>query len=322
MSKRIKPKKDSLIELTRKYSNDHHACIQFFFDMKWPTGFYCEKCGCNHYYTIKRNNVFKCKECGHEHYLLAGTIFQDNKLELYKLIIGLYIIFTANKGIASTELASMLDVNYKTSLLLNRKCRILMAQSGSEKILDSLFYEADGVYIGAKSKESHKQGCATEQQPCLFILSTDKDNSYPKYIKLHLIKSESSENIERAILSNIRLSLDKTLNTDGKFSYDILKDKIQVNNKKINYSEKGHRLYWLNIIVGDIKNNISGIYHGISKRDMPLFIKEQEWRFNHRYVGCHIMNKVKKYILQSHPSPKRHIIYILNISKSFFSTCI
>ena len=29
-----------------------------------------------------------------------------------------------------------------------------------------------------------------------------------------------------------------------------------------------HRLLWLNIIIGNIKNNITGIYHGITKRDV------------------------------------------------------
>lgn len=77
----------------------------------------------------------------------------------------MFLFFKSNKGISAIELASELDVNYKTALLLARKCRILMAQSCNDKILDSMFYEADAVYIGSKSKQRGKQGCATEQQP-------------------------------------------------------------------------------------------------------------------------------------------------------------
>lgn len=68
-NKKLKNKKDSLIDLTRKYSNDYMACVQFFIDAKWPTGFYCEKCQCTHYYYIKRGNVLECSHCGHQHYL-------------------------------------------------------------------------------------------------------------------------------------------------------------------------------------------------------------------------------------------------------------
>lgn len=68
----------------------------------------------------------------------------------------MYLFFTANKEISAIDLSNELDVNYKTALLLARKCTILMSNSISEKILDSMFYEADVVYIGSKSKESDK----------------------------------------------------------------------------------------------------------------------------------------------------------------------
>lgn len=97
ISKR-KPKKDSMMQIINKYSHNHKACVDYFFNMKWPTGFYCEKCGCVHYYFLENRNVFECAKCGHQHYLFARTIFQDNKLPLFKLILGLYLFFSANKG--------------------------------------------------------------------------------------------------------------------------------------------------------------------------------------------------------------------------------
>ena len=42
---------------------------------------------------------------------------------------------------------------------------------------------------------------------------------------------------------------------------------------------------WLNIVTGAIKNNLLGVYRGIPKKYLPLFLKEQQWRFNHRRVG-------------------------------------
>ena len=92
-----------------------------------------------------------------------------------------------------------LDVNYKTALLLCRKCRILMAQSNSDKILDSMFYEADIAYIGASSKGEHKQGMTTDKQPLLVVLSTLQENRYPQYLKLYAIDV-------RKIIHHIRLN--------------------------------------------------------------------------------------------------------------------
>ena len=112
MSYNQKPKKPSLIDFTKKYANNEQACYDFFFNAKYSIGYYCDKCGCTHYHKITRLRVVQCKECGHQQYLFANTIFQDNKLDLYKLLLGLFVC---------------------------RKCRILMAESNSDKILDSMF---------------------------------------------------------------------------------------------------------------------------------------------------------------------------------------
>lgn len=170
MSK-YKDKKPSMIEFTRKYANNDQACEDFFFRAKYPNGYYCEKCGCTHCKKIStRNHVYTCSKCGHQSCLFAGTIFQDCKLDLYKLLLGLFIFFTSNKGVITMEMRSQLDVNYKTALLLCRKCRVLMTECNSEKILDNMFYEADVAYIGSRSKESGHQGCGTEQQPFFIAL--------------------------------------------------------------------------------------------------------------------------------------------------------
>lgn len=79
------------------------------------------------------------------------------------------------------------------------------------------------------------------------------------------------------------------LNTDGEKGFYTLGTEIQVKNEKISYEEKNHRLLWLNIIIGNIKNNITWIYHGITKREMPLFLNEQEYRFNNRNMGKTVM---------------------------------
>ena len=282
--------------------NNPTECFNFFFTMKYPTGFYCEKC-----------------ECGHQHYLFAGTIFQDNKLELYKLLLGLFLFFNANKGISAVEKSSQLDVNCKTALLLCRKCRILIAQSNSEKILDSMFYEADTAYIGSRSDEEHHQGCATEQQPFLAVLTTKKENSHPMYVKLHVIPIDNSDFMEGIINKSCVLSKDKTLNTDGKTTFSKLGDLVNLKSEKINYNDKSHKLYWLNIIIGNIKNNINGIYRGIAKRDLPLFLNEQQWRFIHRNSGHTITEKVSRYILNSSPCPRKRIISALNFAEPHFN---
>lgn len=315
-----KPKKPSMIEFTRKYANDEDECRKFFFDAVYPEGWICDKCGSHHCHPVSgRNNVWQCDDCGHQQYLFAGTIFQDNKLELYKLLLGLFLFFSSNKGISGIEMSSALDVNYKTALLLCRKCRALMASSDSGRILDSMFYEADTAYIGSASKTPGRTGNGTEKQPFMAILSTGEENRYPHYIKLYPIPKDNSEMTDKFLSKSMVLSKDRVLNTDGKTTFNVLKDRITVNNEKIDYSDKKHRLHWLNIVIGDVKNQITGIYHGVCKRDLPLFLKEQEYRINHRYIGKGLMAKIQKYIYLSSPVPKKAIIRSLDLAKGYFT---
>ena len=72
-------------------------------------------------------------------------------------------------------------------------------------------------------------------------------------------------------------------------------------------------------MIGDIKNNITGTYHCVTKRDVPLFLNEQEWRFNHRNTGNNFMSKIQKYILKSHPCPKKTISTVLNLAKPYYA---
>ena len=147
----------------------------------------------------------------------------------------------------------------------------------------------------------------TQQQPFLALLSTEKDNSMPQYIRHIPILKYNSETMEKLITENAELSEDRTLNADGTNTLNRLKDRIRVIAQKVDYEEKGHRLHWINVLIGNIKNHITGIYHGVAKRDLPLFLTEQEYRFNHRFSGETILEKVQKYINQSRPASRRSI---------------
>lgn len=163
---------------------------------------------------------------------------------------------------------------------------------------------------------------STKQQSVFMILSTDRENQYPKYLKLSVIPVDNKEYINKFFKLKARVSLERILNTDGKVTFGDLSEEIQLKSEKIVYTEKNHRFKWQSIIAGNIQNNITGIYHGVPKRSLPLFLQEQEWRFNHRYTGKHIMEKVAKYITKSFPITNRKIMKILDISKPYFSSCV
>ena len=61
-----------------------------------------------------------------------------------------------------------------------------------------------------------------------------------------------------------------------------------------------------------MKGNIKGIYHGVSKRSLPLFMNEQEWRYNHRRIGKRVLEKAQKYLQKSTFYSKKMIVKMLD----------
>ena len=223
----LKPRKPSLVDFTNKYCNNDEACFDFFRKARFPEGFVYEKCGCAHCCKLIRHNVTECSTCGHQDYLFAGTIFQDNKLPLYKLLLGLFLFFVNSNGISAIELHSHLNVNYKTALLLARECRILMNDSNNTHKLEPLFYESDTTYIGAPAKEKGRQGLGTTKQPVLFVLSIGQENNYHNYVKLFPMLVDSGSNIRPFFLQGVVMTANRVLNTDVKTTYNCLKKRSQ-----------------------------------------------------------------------------------------------
>lgn len=284
-----------------QYYTNLDACRKFFFDIKWPTGYYCEKCGCTHYYFMKisyeNQDCYRCANCKHDERLLSNMIFQDDKLPLNVLLYGLFLIFTASNGISSIELSKELKVNYKTACLLQTKARILMKNSNSKKFLDSNFYESDVAYTGALSHNG-KRGLGTDKQPFLIVLSTEQENQYPRFIKMQEVATDSSKIVQEYFEKYVIMSKERKLNTDGKTTYNILKNRMEVNNEVIDYDNDNHRLYFLNKIISNLNGQLVDRFHGVAKRMLPLYYSEFEWRFNHRNCKS-ILDKIKNYIIQS-----------------------
>lgn len=86
MSKYIDPKNTySLVEFQSKHGTEE-SCQQALFQLKWPEGFKCPKCGFCHCTVIggRRLPLYQCRVCRHQTSTTAGTIMANTKLPLTK----------------------------------------------------------------------------------------------------------------------------------------------------------------------------------------------------------------------------------------------
>lgn len=153
-----------------------------FMNMKFPNGFVCPECGHTEYRWLSTRNTFQCKCCYHQTYLLAGTLFQDSKLSLYKLLLGIYLFVHTQAGISGTDLASHLEINVNSARLLLRKLRMACKSEHDAIQLDKLI-DFDGAYLGGV-EQGGKRGLGSKKQTILvgveMIADENSKKEYPR----------------------------------------------------------------------------------------------------------------------------------------------
>lgn len=289
-----KPKTMSLVTFNKLFFDNEEACRNFFFNVFHPEGFVCPECGCTHFRILStRSHTYQCTHCYHQVHLFAGTIFQDNKLPLYTLLLGIYLFVTAHNGISAEELANTIDVNRKTAQLLCRKIRYLMEIDNNCFNLQSQFLEADCFYIGGKTHNG-KRGLGTDKRTILIALGTKKENNYPTRFKTSAIQSESKEAVLQFFKEHINYDKSTVLNTDADGAYNIMNERLTHKSQIIDHDKESQKLYWIHKIISNIESTIMGIYHGIDKKYIESYVHEYEWRFNHRNKGKKLMLSVSR----------------------------
>ena len=121
MSRYVDPKANtySLIEFQSKYGTEE-SCEHALFQLKWPDGFKCPKCGFCHCTVIggRRLPLYQCPACRHQTSATAGTIMANSKLSLVKWFLALHFAATNKDGIYPSSWRCRSSLMQKAALYL------------------------------------------------------------------------------------------------------------------------------------------------------------------------------------------------------------
>ena len=187
-------------------------------------------------------------------------------------------------GVPARTAGELSGVNRNTAVLYFHKLRELIAERLAEEapFLDGEV-EVDESYFGGARKGRRGRGAAGKV-PVFGLL---KRGGRVHALMIPDAKSRTLMGIIRQRIkpdARAALAAGGIVYTDGFTSYDVL-DVSEFHHHRINHSEK----------FADRENHINGIenfwnqakrhmrrYNGIPKDHFHLFLKECEWRFNHR----------------------------------------
>ena len=275
MTKNKTKQEINLISLVDKYQ-DEDDCRAYLEELRFPDGVVCLHCGSKSISRVEDYHIFECRSCGYQFSVIAGTIFKDTHLPLWKWFTAIYLMIESKKGISANQMKRTLGVSYKTAWYLCHRIRAGMSD-GTPSLLKGIV-EVDETWVGGKTEG---MGHGYKGNKALAVGAVQRDGD----IALESIEHADTDTLLKFIHENTTPEIEAIF-TDELPAYKALK-KQGIKHETVNHSADE----WVR---GDVhtnsvenvwsllKRSIMGSYHQVSKKHLDAYLDELEWRFNNR----------------------------------------
>ena len=289
-------------------------CREILIESRWPQGPICPKCGVPGPYRITRRSrtknlvstLFKCRDCKRQFSATVGTIFEDSKIPLNKWFAAIYLMCSSKKGVSAHQIHRNLDISYESAWFMCHRVRAAMDSGSLEKL--SGIVEVDETYVGPRTRRGHPtwhENLRDEEQMGLREPATEGPAAphrapfQDKTPVLGLIERGGGR-AKTIVVPNTRAGTlrplileyvdpDTTLlMSDAHPAYRSMGRHLphEVINHEIEYVREG-RVHTQNIenYWNIFKRGVHGIFHHVSLRHLPMYLKEFDYRASNRKVS-------------------------------------
>lgn len=294
-----------LHEFLEKYGNETQ-CTEALYRLRWPNGFVCPECGNSTGCALKTRKIYQCHKCHHQCSLIAGTIFHGTKLPLKKWFLAIYLLTQRKKSTSALQLSREIGVNYDTAWKLKHKLMQVMMERQQEKQLSGRI-EIDDAYIGGEKPGKRGRG-SPNKIPFLAAVETTQDGR-PMQIHLRRVRGFRHTEIYRYAKSS--LAGGSTVFSDGLHCFNAVKDAhcshIAIVTGGGRKSAQLPTFKWVNTLLGNVKNALRGTFHAVSRKHVPRYLAEFEYRFNRRFWLPDMIKRLLFVALRTPPMPYRFL---------------
>jgi transposase-like protein len=239
-------------EFMRTYP-DEAACRTYLMICRWPDGPHCPRCDNTKVYECgpKRPFHWQCMKCGpskrtpYRFSVLVGTVFENTNVPLLTWFKVLYTMLQSLKGVSSRQVRRMFlgeRSSLHTAWYVCHRLRAGMRDDDFKKLMGIV--EVDETALSGKDKNRH----------------WDK--------KQHITGMSGKTMVIGAISRKGNVVCQIIENTDAKTLNRYVRGEVHTNNIES---------FWSLLTRG-----IVGTYHNVSKKYLPLYLNEFQFRHNHR----------------------------------------
>ncbi len=273
---------------------DELSCKLHWRDLRLRHGVVCKKCSGLSHKWLDIKEQFECVSCRFRTTLKSGTIMENSKLPFQYWYLVTHLMTSTKKGFSALEIQRQLGhTRYEPILILMRKIRVSMSKLTSQKRLKDMV-EMDEAFVSISSKTTSitqlKRGKGSQKKQAISVMNESmiledaqgKTSKRLGLIKMNILDNEKKESINKLVHKHI--DPDAILFTDKSKSYVDLKRFVQNHIQEISPKIWNTNLKWIHINISNLKRNLLGIYHCITKEYLKQYLDEFCFKLNTRYI--------------------------------------
>jgi len=265
----------TVLELEDRFATEE-ACWNYLFELRWPEGFICPRCGGAGSWTGTRGRLI-CRACRHQASVTAGTIFQDTRKPLRMWFRAVWHVTSQKNGASAVSLQQALGLgSYLTAWTWLHKLRRAMVRPSRDRLRGTV--EVDEAYWGAE--EEGVIGRWTADKAIVAVAAEENGRSIGR-IRLARIPDLTRASLHGFIAEAIEPG--SIVRTDGLRAYRGLTG--YTHDRKIQRAqpEGEHLLPRVHRVVSLLKRWLLGTHQGaVDKRHLDYYLDEFTFRFNRR----------------------------------------
>lgn len=262
---------------------DEDACRAYLADRRWPTGVRCPRCGSKVVYTLAtRAFHWQCQDCtagGYRFSVIAGTIFENTNKPLREWFRVIHLMLTSKKGVSALQVYRTLGFgSYRTAWSMCHRIRAGLANEEFRQLVGVV--EVDETYIGGDDNNRHAGKKKGNKGKSIVVGAVQRKGSVIARV-INRADWNTLENFVHTMVSD-KVSL---VATDQHHGYAQVGTRLP--HGTVNHSKKQYVVGAIhtNTIEGfwsQFKRGIVGSFHKVSRKYLPLYVAEFQFRYNNR----------------------------------------